>query len=54
MPPYRAAVLAKAEKADIHDYLNSIPEPPPLKDNPLLNQKIRRATRIFGAVCREY
>jgi len=38
MPPYRAAVLSDAEITDIHAYLSSVPEPPALKDNPLLNQ----------------
>jgi mono/diheme cytochrome c family protein len=37
MPPYRSAVMSDAEIADIRAYLASVPEPTPVKDNPLLN-----------------
>jgi ubiquinol-cytochrome c reductase cytochrome c subunit len=37
MPPYTAKVLSDAELADIHAYLNSLPEPPAAKSIPLLN-----------------
>jgi ubiquinol-cytochrome c reductase cytochrome c subunit len=38
MPPYTAKVVSDAELADIRAYLASIPEPPPAKSIPLLNQ----------------
>jgi len=38
MPPYTAKVISDAELADIRAYLSSIPEPPPAKNIPLLNQ----------------
>ena len=38
MPPYMAKVVSDAELADIRAYLASIPEPPPAKNIPLLNQ----------------
>ena len=38
MPPYTAKVVSDAELADIRAYLASIPEPPPAKNIPLLNQ----------------
>jgi len=38
MPPYVSKVLSNAELADIRAYLASIPEPPPVKSIPLLNQ----------------
>jgi len=38
MPPYTAKVISDAELADIRAYLASIPEPPPAKNIPLLNQ----------------
>ena len=38
MPPYTAKVVSDAELADIRAYLASIPEPPPAKSVPLLNQ----------------
>jgi ubiquinol-cytochrome c reductase cytochrome c subunit len=38
MPPYTAKVVSDAELADIRAYLASIPEPPSVKNIPLLNQ----------------
>ncbi|MBZ5632496.1 MAG: cytochrome c [Acidobacteriia bacterium] len=38
MPPYTGKVVSDAELADIRAYLASIPEPPPAKSIPLLNQ----------------
>ncbi len=38
MPPYTVKVVSDAELADIRAYLASIPEPPPAKNVPLLNQ----------------
>ena len=38
MPPYTAKVVSDAELSDIRAYLASIPEPPPAKSVPLLNQ----------------
>jgi ubiquinol-cytochrome c reductase cytochrome c subunit len=38
MPPYTNKVVSDAELADIRAYLASIPEPPPAKSIPLLNQ----------------
>jgi len=38
MPPYTAKVVSDAELGDIRAYLASIPEPPPSKSIPLLNQ----------------
>ena len=38
MPPYTAKVISDAELTDIRVYLASIPEPPPAKSIPLLNQ----------------
>ena len=38
MPPYTAKVVSDAELADIRAYLATIPEPPPAKNIPLLNQ----------------
>jgi len=38
MPPYTAKVVSDAELADIRAYLASIPEPPPAKNIPFLNQ----------------
>ena len=37
MPPYTAKLLKDADLADIYAYLKSIPEPPKVKDIPLLN-----------------
>ena len=36
MPPYTSKVMSDAQLADIRAYLASIPEPPPVKDIPLL------------------
>ncbi|HEY1241666.1 MAG TPA: cytochrome c [Bryobacteraceae bacterium] len=38
MPPYTAKVVKDAELADIYAFLQSLPEPRPAKDIPLLNQ----------------
>jgi ubiquinol-cytochrome c reductase cytochrome c subunit len=38
MPPYSGKVVSDADLADIRAYLASIPEPPPAKNIPLLNQ----------------
>jgi ubiquinol-cytochrome c reductase cytochrome c subunit len=37
MPPYTAKLLKDADLADIYAYLKSIPEPPKVKDIPLLS-----------------
>jgi mono/diheme cytochrome c family protein len=37
MPPYTAKVASDADLADIRAFLNSIPQPPPVKNIPLLN-----------------
>jgi mono/diheme cytochrome c family protein len=37
MPPYTANVVSDAELADMRAFLNSLPEPPPVKSIPLLN-----------------
>jgi len=39
MPPYTAKVLKESELADIHAFLQSLPEPPKAKDIPLLNNE---------------
>ena len=36
MPPYTAKVVKDTELADIYAFLESLPEPPPVKDIPLL------------------
>lgn len=36
MPPYTSKVMSNADLADVHAYLLSIPEPPAVKDIPLL------------------
>jgi len=36
MPPYTSKVISDAQLSDIRAYLASIPEPPPVKDIPLL------------------
>ena len=36
MPPYTSKVMSGADLADVRAYLASIPEPPPVKDIPLL------------------
>ena len=38
MPPYTSKVVSDQDVADIYAYLKSIPQPPPAKDIPLLNQ----------------
>jgi len=38
MPPYTSKVVSDAELADIRTFLASIPEPPPARNIPLLNQ----------------
>lgn len=38
MPPYTSKVVSNAELADIRAYLASIPDPPPARSIPLLNQ----------------
>jgi mono/diheme cytochrome c family protein len=37
MPPYTAKVLSDKDLADIYAFLQSVPQPPPVKDIPLLN-----------------
>jgi mono/diheme cytochrome c family protein len=37
MPPYTAVVLSDKEAADVYAYLQSLPEPRPAHDIPLLN-----------------
>ena len=37
MPPYRPAVLSDDELDDIYAYLQSLPQPKPVSDIPLLN-----------------
>jgi len=37
MPTYSAKVMSDAELQDVWAYLNSIPQPPAVKDIPLLN-----------------
>jgi mono/diheme cytochrome c family protein len=36
MPPYTTKVVSDQELADIYAFLQSIPQPPPVKDIPLL------------------
>ena len=38
MPPFSAKVMSDAEVADVRAFLATLPEPPPVKDIPLLNQ----------------
>jgi mono/diheme cytochrome c family protein len=38
MPPYVSRVMSDREVTDVHAYLATIPDPPPLKSIPLLNQ----------------
>jgi len=38
MPTFSAKVISDADLTDIHAYLASIPDPPAVKDIPLLNQ----------------
>ena len=37
MPPYTSKIVTDAELADIHAFLQSVPEPPSAKSIPLLN-----------------
>ena len=37
MPPYTAKVVSDQDLADIYAFLQSIPQPPPVKSIPLLN-----------------
>ena len=37
MPPYTVKVASDTDLADIRAFLNSVPQPPPVKDIPLLN-----------------
>jgi mono/diheme cytochrome c family protein len=37
MPPYREAILSKADLTDIYAYLQSVPKPPAVTSIPLLN-----------------
>ena len=37
MPPYTSKVVSDAELADIYAFLQSLPQPPAVKDIPLLN-----------------
>ena len=39
MPPYTAKVLSDAQLADVWAYLKTLPESPPAKDIPLLNER---------------
>jgi mono/diheme cytochrome c family protein len=39
MPPYTAKVLSDAQIADVFAYLKTLPESPPAKDIPLLNER---------------
>jgi len=38
MPTYSPKVMSDAELTDVWAYLKSIPDPPPVKNIPLLNQ----------------
>jgi ubiquinol-cytochrome c reductase cytochrome c subunit len=38
MPPFRAKVISDKDLADVYAYIKSFPEPPDVKDLPLLNQ----------------
>ncbi|HTA71826.1 MAG TPA: c-type cytochrome [Bryobacteraceae bacterium] len=38
MPTYSPKVMSDAELTDVWAYLKSIPDPPPVKNTPLLNQ----------------
>ncbi len=37
MPPYTSKVVSDSELADIHAFLRTLPQPPAVKDIPLLN-----------------
>jgi ubiquinol-cytochrome c reductase cytochrome c subunit len=38
MPPFRAKLIADKDLADVYAYMKTFPEPPAVKDVPLLNQ----------------
>jgi mono/diheme cytochrome c family protein len=38
MPPYRAKVMSDGDLADVYAYIRTLPEPRPVKDNPLLRR----------------
>lgn len=38
MPPYTAKVMSDGDLADVRAYLATVPEPPPVKNIPSLNQ----------------
>jgi len=38
MPPFRAKLVSDKELADVYAYIKTFPEPPAVKDVPLLNQ----------------
>jgi cytochrome c1 len=38
MPPYTAKVVSDQDLADIYAFLQSVKQPPPVKDIPLLNK----------------
>ena len=38
MPPYTSKVMSEQEVADVYAYVASLPQPPPVKEIPLLNQ----------------
>jgi mono/diheme cytochrome c family protein len=38
MPPYRAKVISDKDLADVYAYIKTFPDPPAVKDVPLLNQ----------------
>lgn len=42
MPPYSAKLLSEADLASIYAFLQSIPEPPPVKTIPLLNAPAKK------------
>jgi hypothetical protein len=37
MPPYTSKIVSDAELADIYAFLESLPQPAPVKNIPLLN-----------------
>jgi len=39
MPPYTAKVLSNSQLADLHAFLRSLPQPPPVDSIPLLKEK---------------
>jgi mono/diheme cytochrome c family protein len=38
MPPYTTKVVSNQDLADIYAFLEGLPQPPPVKDIPLLNE----------------